>query len=711
MLRFSLFLGLFFGVAANVLAQNYLGYHSSNMGGLNALSANPANIADSRYRFEMNLLSIDSRLSNNYMGLSTNLFNANSNINPIGDTIYNGAFQLFRGTFFNERDTAKMRQARIFQSLDIQGPSFAFQVGKNSFAITTGVREMFFVDNLDPRTAHFILSELEDPTLWNVNLNNKKFNAVATAWSEFGIAYGREIWSNGEHFIKGGIHLKFLVALANAYFYADELTLNFKNDDTLRVRLSDIRFGYSNNLKDDIVNETFGSAKNFFNKTTAAVDFGVVYEWRPKHKQFLHPKDSSKYVHHKSKYTLKAGFSVHDLGALRFDRGTWAGGFEGITLDWDLDTFAKPLEGIETFGQLMQDSFQMTENRDPYNVRLPAALNFFVDYNIWKGFYVNFSGHVAFNHNNSPKMMHTLNQFTLTPRYEHSWFDIGIPISINGHNNVTVGTNIRLGPLFIGSSDCWNFIIGKNVRGLNVYGGLKIPIPYTKPKDKKEKEPKIKPQPQPEPDTLITRVDIVDTVRTVVTIVDTVKTVVQDTSVADPNPTTDFPDLPIFGMFGDTTKTPNGNSNPSTPEEIAKTKELMRIRKTYKYVPNIFEFDPFTMELAKGSVYFETGKHKIQDEDKPVLVEIAKILKSNPKLRIEIHGHADNVGDNDLNRELSAKRAEAVKKYLLEKGAPAEQIVKIDSFGAERPTADNETEEGRQKNRRVELILASDGGY
>lgn len=691
-------------------AQHFTGYHSSNLSGISGISVNPASIVGGRYLFDMNLISVDSRLSNNYIGLSTKLFSANSKINPIADSTYEGRFQDFRANFFKERDLIDANKtARIQQSIYAQGPSFAFQIGKNAFAITTAVREVAQVDNLEAKTADFILSELENPSLWNVDLDNKKFSALATTWSEFGIAYGREIWSNGEHTIKGALHLKFLLAMASAHFYADELMLNFKNDDTVRVRLSDIRFGYSNNLQDFNTGSEWGDffSRDFFNKTTLGADVGFIYEWAPKHAQYRQPKDSSKYIKYKTKYTLKAGISANDIGYLRFDRGNWGANFDGVSFDWDLDTFAAPLEGIPSFGELMQDTFAMETNSDPYSVRLPTTLNFFVDYRIWKGFFVNFTGNIAFSERNTmpkninaPMQLHALNQFTLTPRYEHTWFDVGIPISINGHNNFSVGTHLRVGPLVIGSLDCWNFIIGKNVRGLNVYMGLKVPIPHAKPKDKKE--PKRLPDPKPDP--VIT---VVDTVK--VTIIDTVKVVVVDT-VADPNPIVDFPEPDIFNTIKDTANLQNG-STPVTQAERDATKELLRIRKTYKYVPNIFEFEPFKMELAKGSVYFETGKYKVRSEDKPVLNEVAHILQNNPKLRIEIHGHADNTGDTQLNRELAAKRAEAVRAYLIEKGAPVAQIVKIDAFGSDRPIADNESEEGRQKNRRVELILASDGGF
>lgn len=100
----------------------------------------------------------------------------------------------------------------------------------------------------------------------------------------------------------------------------------------------------------------------------------------------------------------------------------------------------------------------------------------------------NFTGNIAFNHNNSPRQLHAINQFTITPRYEHAWFDTGFRSVLNGHNN-------RYGQGFVEAwtfclsvlPNCWNFVMGKNVREANIYLGLKVPVPYTKPKKKGKK--------------------------------------------------------------------------------------------------------------------------------------------------------------------------------------------------------------------------------
>jgi len=75
---------------------------------------------------------------------------------------------------------------------------------------------------------------------------------------------------------------------------------------------------------------------------------------------------------------------------------------------------------------------------------------------------------------------------------------------------------------------------------------------------------------------------------------------------------------------------------------------------------------------------------------------------------VEIAGHTDSVGDVDYNVKLSKRRASSVKQYLIKKGIDPSKVV-TKGYGLTEPVADNETEEGRAKNRRVELIILKSG--
>lgn len=108
--------------------------------------------------------------------------------------------------------------------------------------------------------------------------------------------------------------------------------------------------------------------------------------------------------------------------------------------------------------------------------------------------------------------------------------------------------------------------------------------------------------------------------------------------------------------------------------------------------------------VAIYSIYFDFDKADIKPESRPTLDEIAKFLKSNPKIKLYIVGHTDNVGKLEYNMDLSKRRAEAVVKELVEKYGIEKERLKAFGVGPLAPVASNRTEEGRAKNRRVELV-------
>jgi outer membrane protein OmpA-like peptidoglycan-associated protein len=79
-------------------------------------------------------------------------------------------------------------------------------------------------------------------------------------------------------------------------------------------------------------------------------------------------------------------------------------------------------------------------------------------------------------------------------------------------------------------------------------------------------------------------------------------------------------------------------------------------------------------------------------------------MAANPSWKLRISGHTDNVGNAASNMDLSKRRSESVKKYLVSKGIAADRF-EVQYFGAEKPIAPNETPEGRARNRRVEMLL------
>lgn len=102
-------------------------------------------------------------------------------------------------------------------------------------------------------------------------------------------------------------------------------------------------------------------------------------------------------------------------------------------------------------------------------------------------------------------------------------------------------------------------------------------------------------------------------------------------------------------------------------------------------------------------INFETGKSEIQPASMPVIDQIFQMLKQNPDLKISIEGHTDNTGTEKSNQTLSEMRAKSVMNVLVSKGINANRL-QSKGWGQTKPVADNNTEEGKAKNRRVEIV-------
>jgi OOP family OmpA-OmpF porin len=111
-----------------------------------------------------------------------------------------------------------------------------------------------------------------------------------------------------------------------------------------------------------------------------------------------------------------------------------------------------------------------------------------------------------------------------------------------------------------------------------------------------------------------------------------------------------------------------------------------------------------TGHVAIYGIYFDFNKSDVKPESDSTLNEIAKLLTGNPNLKVFIVGHTDNVGGIDYNMKLSQARADAVVKALTTKYKVKPQSLKAYGVGQLAPVAPNKTEDGRAKNRRVELV-------
>ena len=133
---------------------------------------------------------------------------------------------------------------------------------------------------------------------------------------------------------------------------------------------------------------------------------------------------------------------------------------------------------------------------------------------------------------------------------------------------------------------------------------------------------------------------------------------------------------------------PEGSFNYSLNQWLAGTSDTA--------VPKRFVFD---------NLNFETGSTQLTSDSVPTVDSLVVIMKGYPSVVVRLEGYTDNTGDADANKKLSLDRAVAVKDMMVKGGIAEARIIGIDGYGQEKPIAPNDTEEGRAKNRRTELVV------
>ena len=143
----------------------------------------------------------------------------------------------------------------------------------------------------------------------------------------------------------------------------------------------------------------------------------------------------------------------------------------------------------------------------------------------------------------------------------------------------------------------------------------------------------------------------------------------------------------------------DGDGVPDGIDQCPNTLPGMEVNSKGCVVPQVFEL---------RGVHFEFDKSRLMVDSKVILDRVVESLKNEPSVKVMIAGHTDWIGSDAYNQKLSERRAMSVVNYLVENGIPADRL-SARGFGETQPVATNETDEGRELNRRTELHILEDG--
>jgi outer membrane protein OmpA-like peptidoglycan-associated protein len=742
------------------LAQRHYGVATSNWGGTNSIYLNPANVADSRHRFTIDLFSFNLGVDND-----KGILGSPSSFNI--DNIDIPKLLQF------EPLTQKFNLSAPYA--EVRGPGFMWSIDKKSgVAFTTRVRLYNQLQDFNRDLYGIIIDQTYRSISQNYPINTGRFNWNLHAWTEMGLTYGRVLVDKGEHMVKGGATVRYLGGVSYANLQANELDAYYYSiPDSIHIYSTDAHFSSSFiKTEDDVSNTLSGSdiASNFFSGKRGVgfgLDLGLVYEWRPDNETYKYDMDGVKGISDNSvnRYKLRFSAAITDLGSIRYKKENKSAYIRGsgsiISGDFteNTDNFSEFKAYMQSRG-LQVDTFNTTTK-----VKMPTALQLSVDYSIGYNLYAN----LAFNGNIISRFVPGntyYSQLTLTPRYDRRSLSFGLPITYNFFSNaLKLGAGIRLGGFFIGSDDMLVFLGNKKQTGANVYFGASVPFNKRRPKDSDKdavsnRQDNCKHEPglwenkgcpvrdkdgDNVPDSLDKCPDVAGLFITQ-GCPDTDLDSVADAADQCPNlpgpvslngcpdrdhdgvsdKTDDCPDVSgLASMQGCPDTDGDGladnkdacpakagsienNGCPDTDSDgITDDKDRCpTVRGTIANngCPEIREEVKKRLAFAATAIQFETGKAIIKPASFKLLNDIVKILNEYSDYSMRIEGHTDNVGKPDKNLSLSSDRATSVKAYFVGKGIEDVRLF-TNGFGDTKPAATNKTTAGRAKNRRVEMSL------
>ncbi|MFD1604823.1 DUF5723 family protein [Flavobacterium artemisiae] len=435
----TLLLFCFFGSFFYARSQSYFGFRDDNYAGIQGALFNPSVIVDSKYRADITIFSASSTVQNDLYGVNFT-------------TVLSNDYDLSA----DAKKEFKTNNHGNFNT-DILGPSFMLNITPvHSIAVFSRVRS---VTNLVD-----VNGELVDEVNKDIDVSNSFMfsggnpNGVTNSWAEIGASYATVLLDRDEHFIKGGISLKYLMAGVNGYINGSNLSVAFTKNNT------------NPSLSEYLSTGTLRTAASYdyqngddpkFDMSSAGlgVDLGFTYEYR-----------TNCHTCMGNRYKLKLAASVTDIGKLNYKNLT------ENTYNLNGRVSQQDIDDAEDIFEFFDANYTKVSSRKGVKANLPTALHTNFDWNIDNKFYLNLSGDFSLVDAKKVNGTAIANSVTFTPRYETRQFSFYVPITYMQYSGTQVGAGFRAGPLFVGSGTLVSNLFSNNSKGCNIYAGLKLPI-------------------------------------------------------------------------------------------------------------------------------------------------------------------------------------------------------------------------------------------
>jgi hypothetical protein len=424
-----------------VKGQSFLGPHLSQYDPLKAVYFNPASLPNSDMRWQVNILSADVSVGNDFLRLAS----------------LKGIFKKeFDPYHFFEVNMNGQDKNMYIQS-DIRGPGFMVNFGRNSFAFGTRIKEVSSVNDFDEDFAYSLFHHYNDLISYLPEFKNEHASAAVNAYAEYSIAFARKFIKGGKHELTAGVNVKILDKIFYASLDARNIDFNkFENilDTSVNVHQSEFDLLVSDDFEDGKFNHSWGF-------DGFAFDAGIEYLFKPSALA--------------GDYRLKLGVALNDFGTLKQENGSESFHFVGNNQTIPKSSLIDENGDINPFGQVLDSIGTRTPIIKKNHVTLPSTLHVYADVKIVPKVYV--YGGIQINPYNIKKkvgLANLPNKFTLIPRFDTKRIAVYAPMSWDKYDNFTGGVGFRIGQFSLGSANIISSVIKNKYTGIDLYLSLSI---------------------------------------------------------------------------------------------------------------------------------------------------------------------------------------------------------------------------------------------
>ncbi len=432
-------------------AQQNLGIRNSNYAGIQGALLNPSSIADSKLKWDVNILSGDVVFDNTFLYAPKHLVPLFGFKRVIKGAIDENLF----GTRFDPTNPDKLYHVTF--STEILGPSFFVKVAKrHEVGFTMAVRAYANIDNISGALGQNAFDYFLNKGLWNTNLQDNSVKVNAMSWLQYGFHYATVLHSDAHSEWKIGASLNYLRGITADY--AKNVHLNYKIGDTTNIAFFNTSVDYGRTDYND-----FKKADLFHGLDHGhgfGADIGLTY---------VRLKED--------KYVYRIGLSLIDLGSVNYTKNSAAYHLEADSANfanWHQSKFSSNTQLDQTLSAIFYNGDSTRSlTADHFKMGLPAAISVQADWNVYQNFFANATIVKGFGHGGGQGVRRP-DVYSITPRYETEKYEISLPVSMiyYGHFRPRLGLAGRYKYFFIGGDAPGSLLKLHDLEGVDFYAGV-----------------------------------------------------------------------------------------------------------------------------------------------------------------------------------------------------------------------------------------------